>query len=105
MITKTIKIGTLDVKMAVSAGTARRYRAEFGSDMFADLAPMSSGQLDAGILEQMAYVMAKQANPDISLSFDEWLDQFGMFDLMNASTDIVELWVKNTRQNSESKKK
>jgi len=105
MITKNIKIGSKEVKMAVSAGTARRYRAEFGRDMFTDLAPMADGHVDSEVLERMAFVMAKQADPELDTSFDEWLDQFGMFELMNASAEIVGLWVINTRQGSSAKKK
>lgn len=116
---KIVRIGETDVRMKCTAATPRMYRMLFGTDIFRDiisiqgLAGEGTGSTEnqlAGIgsgteaMNQIAYAMAKQADPGIS-EFDEWLDGFGMTDILAASGEILELWGANMITNVQAKKK
>lgn len=110
-IERTIEIADKMVKMKASADTPRLYRHLFGCDLFQDMNRLNlnvkKGSLDTGnteVLENIAYAMAKQAEPKLP-PIDEWLDQFGMFDIFFASGDILNMWAANTKTASEAKKK
>lgn len=110
-IRKIIKIGGIDVDMKTSADTPRAYRHIFGRDIFQDMnrlnLNMKKGSLDTGnteVLENIAYVMAKQANPDIP-DINDWLEQFNTFDIFTASKDIISLWGINNKTMISPKKK
>ena len=112
---KTIQIGDIEVNLKCTASTPRVYRLLFGTDIFHDISKIQG--LSGGVSEQIAsvgegidtmnqiaYAMAKQADSGI-LPFDEWLDQFGMMDIMAVTGDIMELWGSNMVTNAQSKKK
>ena len=110
-ITGTVKIGDKEVKMKASADTPRLYRHTFGRDIFQDMNKlnlnMKKGSLDTGnteVLENIAYIMAKQADPDIP-EISDWLEQFNIFDIFIAGKDIFLLWAKNNKTSSAPKKK
>ena len=110
---KTIHIDGKDVKFKATAATIRNYRSLFGRDFLLDFqtlqeartknSPLSAQTLE--IFENMAYVMAKQAEPSIPDSADEWLDSFDMFSIYVVLPQIVELWQLSTLPTATSKKK
>ena len=110
---RTINIDGKDVKFKATAATIRNYRALFGRDLLLDFQTLqdarSSGeQLTADsllIFENMAYVMARQADPTIPDTADEWLDGFGIFSIYVILPQIVEMWQLSNLPLSESKKK
>lgn len=104
MIFKTIKIGDKEVRFGASADTPRQYRLLFGSDIIKDLSGLTGENIDAVVLNQVAYCMAKAANPDIE-EIDAWLDQFGLFDVIMAMPELLELWGINAQTKSKTKKK
>lgn len=58
------------------------------------------------IFEDVAYTMARHANPDIEeKTADDWLDTFDMFSILEVLPHILELWAVNTKQTAKSKKK
>lgn len=100
-----IKIGSVEVPMKASAGTPLRYRLEFGEDILIKLQQMSKENPDTEGIMKLAYVMAKQANPELKEEFMEWLDQFDYVSFLEASKEILSLWIKNSKTASKSKKK
>jgi len=116
---KIVRIGETDVRMKCTAATPRMYRMLFGTDIFRDIISIqglekagngsTESQL-AGIgsgtdaMNQIAYAMAKQADPGIP-EFDAWLDGFGMTDILAAAGEILELWGANMITGVQSKKK
>lgn len=110
---KTIRIGDVDVRLKCTAATPMAYRMQFGTDIFHDIVKIQ-GLQEAGIgegigegigtMNQIAYVMAKQADSGIP-DFGDWLDQFGMADIMGAAGDILGLWGSNMITEAKSKKK
>lgn len=104
MVFKTVVVGDKVVRFGASADTPRQYRLLFGSDMITDLAALTESNMNVEVLNQVAYCMAKAANPDIE-DFGAWLDQFGMFDIIHATPELMELWGINAKTKSTPKKK
>lgn len=116
MVEKTLTISGIEVKFKASAAVPRMYRARFGRDIFVDfqsleLAYAENANKDASnisifnleIFENIAYIMALHADPNIPESIDEWLEQFEMFSIYDIMPEIIKLW--NRNQHSESKAK
>ena len=57
--------------------------------------------LDLEIFENLAYVMARQYDPSIPDTPDEWLDQFAAMDIYHIYPQIRDLWVANTATTSQ----
>lgn len=116
-ITKNIEIDGRAVAFRASAASPRLYRARFGRDLLADLDTLieamnqgsaensSLSALDLELFEDIAYTMAKQADPGIPETPEEWLDTFEIFSIYNVLPQIVEMWQLNTLTTSEGKKK
>ena len=115
---KTIKIDGKDVTFRSTARTPRLYRMLIGRDMIRDMNKLIKAYkkkqkdedeldiIDLQIFEDVAYVMARHANPDmVEKTADEWLDGFDMFSIYEVLPPILELWAFNTQQTSKSKKK
>lgn len=110
---KTIGIDGRDVKFKTSAATPRIYRMLFGRDLIVDYQKIlddagKGGELAPESLtnfENFAYVMARQADPSVPDTPDEWLDGFGMFSIYNVLPQLVELWSQANATTSDSKKK
>lgn len=117
MIKKEIEIDGKMVPFRASATVPRLYRAQFKRDIFKDLMKLDSGLKknkkessnlpieDLEMFENVAYIMAKHADPTQPNTPEEWLDQFDTFSIYQVLPEILELWDSNIRTESESKKK
>lgn len=116
MLEKTVKIGDKEVAFRSSAAIPRLYRIKFKRDIFRDLTKLEQSYknkadnakefeiADLEIFENVAYIMALHANPDIPKTIDEWLDQFDMFSIYEILPEILELWGGNLFTNVKSRK-
>ena len=115
---KIIKIDGKEVKFRATARTPRLYRVLLGRDMIQDMNKLMKAYerkkkndddldiIDLQIFEDVAYAMARHANPDMEeKTADEWLDTFDMFSIYEVLPHILELWALNTKQTSSPKKK
>lgn len=124
---RIIRIDGKDVKFRATARTPRLYRGLVGRDMIQDMEKLKTAfnkaakvsddasdeekrdaqlsMIDLEIFENIAFVMAKHANPDITASADEWLDQFQMFSIYQILPELLKLWAINTATTSTPKKK
>lgn len=114
---KVIKVGDREVAFKATGATLRIYRQMFTRDLLVDIQSLQEAiseaqkkkkPLNASILEifeNVAYVMARQADSSIPSTPDEWLDGFDMLDIYQVLPQIVELWGVNMQTTSESKKK
>lgn len=115
---KVVEIDGKEVKFRATARTPRLYRAIIGRDMITDMNRLMKSYesktknqedldiIDLQIFEDVAYVMARHADPDIiEKTADDWLDTFDMFSVYLILPHILELWALNTQQTSQSKKK
>lgn len=115
---KIILIDGKEVKFRATARTPRLYRVLIGRDMIQDMNKLMKAYdrkkkndddldiIDLQIFEDVAYTMARHANPDMEeKTADEWLDKFDMFSIYEVLPHILELWAINTKQTSTPKKK
>ena len=116
MIERTIEISGKQVPFRSSATVPRLYRAKFKRDIFKDLTKLEKSYSkrtaegdelqidDLEIFENVAYIMAYHADPSISKTIDEWLDQFEMFSIYQVLPQILELWGENLMTDVQAKK-
>lgn len=101
---KNIEIDGKQVPFRASAAIPRIYRMKFQRDIYKDLASLEKAidsnseevsNLDLFSLEMfenIAYVMAKHADPNIPDTPEEWLDAFNTFSIYQVLPKIIELW-------------
>lgn len=117
MAVRTVEIAGKQVSFKASAAIPRIYRIKFGRDIFKDLISLrgvvkdseegevSLSNTDLEIFENVAYLMAKHADPTQPDNIDDWLDQFEMFAIYTVLPVILDLWSVNIATQVESKKK
>lgn len=117
MVKKDIQIGDMLVPFRASATVPRLYRKQFRRDIFKDLLKLeksikdneedasSVGIDDLEMFENVAYIMAKHADPSQPDTPDEWLDQFDVFSIYTILPELLELWNLNMYTESDAKKK
>ena len=115
-VVKNILIDGKEVPFKASAAIPRIYRIKFQRDIYRDLASLEKAidkeSADASNLdlfslemfENIAYVMAKHADPSIPDSPEDWLDEFNTFSIYQVLPQIIELWGLNVATDIESKK-
>ena len=115
-IVKKVEIDGKQVPFKASAAIPRIYRIKFNRDIYKDLRSLEkavgegdeeNSNLDLFSLEMfenIAYVMAKHADPNIPDTPEEWLDEFNTFSIYQVLPSIIELWGLNVQTEAESKK-
>ncbi|MBQ6905164.1 MAG: hypothetical protein IJQ27_03710 [Spirochaetia bacterium] len=112
MVEKTLTIDGKEVTFRASAAIPRLYRIWFKRDIFRDLNNLMKASQskkdfeveDLEVFENVAYCMAKHANPNLP-PIEEWLDDFQMFSIYEILGEILELWGSNMFSMEKSKKK
>lgn len=115
-MTTKIMIDGKEVPFKASAAIPRIYRIKFHRDIYKDIDTLSkavgdgneeSSHLDMFSLEMfenIAYIMAKHADPSIPDTPEEWLDEFSTFSIYQVLPEIIKLWGLNVETQVESKK-
>ena len=115
-MTKTVSIDGKDVLFKASAAIPRIYRLRFHRDIYKDLkdlnAAVGDGDPDASgldtfsleLFENIAYIMAKHADPSIPDTPEDWLDGFNTFSIYQVLPEIIQLWGLNVQTDVTSKK-
>ena len=115
-MTKTVSIDGKDVLFKASAAIPRIYRLRFHRDIYKDLkdlnAAVGDGNPDASgldtfsleLFENIAYIMAKHADPSIPDTPEDWLDGFNTFSIYQVLPEIIQLWGLNVQTDVTSKK-
>jgi len=113
---KTIDIDGKQVPFKASAAIPRIYRVKYGRDIFKDLMKLEKAlnensaedsALDLFSLEtfeNIAYLMAKHADPSLPDTAEEWLDAFSVFSIYQVLPEIISLWGLNVQTQSNAKK-
>ena len=124
---KVITIGNKEVGFRATALTPRLYRHKIGRDIIQDFSRLEKAYrkaaalpetateeerreaqlsaFDLEIFENAAYIMARQYDPTIPDSPDEWLDWFETFSIYEILPHILELWAINVATTAKPKKK
>lgn len=115
-IIKQIEIDGQQVAFKASAAIPRIYRLKFQRDIYKDLRGLEKsvgGQREEEssldlfsleMFENIAFVMAKHADPTIPDTPEEWLDGFNTFSIYQVLPKIIELWGLNTQTDAQAKK-
>ena len=113
---KKIEIDEKQVPFKASAAIPRIYRIKFHRDIYKDLDALGKAVGDGSaenssldmfsleMFENIAYIMAKHADPSIPDSPEEWLDEFSTFSIYQVLPKIIELWGLNVQTQVQSKK-
>lgn len=113
---QNIKIDGRQVPFKASAAIPRIYRMRFHRDIYKDLRQLEKSlgngteeesNLDVFSLEMfenIAFVMAKHADPAIPDTPEEWLDDFNTFSIYQILPKLIELWGLNVQTDVQSKK-
>lgn len=121
---KVIDFGGQQIPMRASALVPRLYRFKFGRDMMSDMRALQKSMEnvlkakkagddtaeltldDLTIFENVAYIMAKHADPAVPSDPEEWLDSLeGVFSIYAALPEMLELWGLNNLTTSVPVKK
>ena len=115
-LTQTIEIDGQPVKFRASAAIPRIYRLRFHRDIYKDLSLLEKSvskqdEDNSGLdlfslemFENIAYIMAKHADPSIPDTPEEWLDNFNTFSIYQVLPKLIELWGLNVQTDVQSKK-
>ncbi len=113
---QNIEIDGKQVPFRASAAIPRIYRMKFQRDIYKDLAALEKAVGDNSeevsnldmfsleMFENIAYIMAKHADPGIPDTPEEWLDEFNTFSIYQVLPKIIELWGLNVKVDVEAKK-
>lgn len=113
---KKIEIDGKAVAFKASAAIPRIYRIKFQRDIYKDLSVLEKSIGDGDpekssldlfsleMFENIAYVMAKHADPSIPDNPEDWLDEFNTFSIYQVLPKLIELWGMNIRTDVEAKK-
>ena len=113
---RNIEIDGKQVPFKASAAIPRIYRMKFQRDIYKDLKALEksvgnssedNSNLDMFSLEMfenIAFVMAKHADPKIPNTPEEWLDSFNTFSIYQVLPQLIELWGLNVKTDVDSKK-
>lgn len=110
---KKITVSGKEIGMRADALIPRLYRAKFGRDIIQDLKQLAASKENGGytipdltVFEDIAYIMAKHADPELPDTPDEWLETIdGAFSIYEAVPQILELWQANNQTTSTPRKK
>lgn len=115
MVKREIEIDGRMVTFKASAALPRIYRAKFHRDIFKDLVQLGHainrakpGDVpinDLEMFENVAYIMAKFADPSQPETPEAWLDQFDTLSIYEVLPQILDLWNLNVHTDVEAKKK
>ena len=113
---QNIEIDGKQVPFRASAAIPRIYRMKFQRDIYKDLAALEKAvgnnteevsnldMFSLEMFENIAYIMAKHADPGIPDTPEEWLDEFNTFSIYQVLPKIIELWGLNVKVDVEAKK-
>ena len=97
MLMRTVEIDGKQVPFRASAAIPRIYRIKFHRDIYKDLSALEKAIGDGNenasnldmfsleMFENIAYIMAKHADPSIPDTPEEWLDGFNTFSIYRCS--------------------
>ena len=115
-IKKTITVDGIEVPFKASAAVPRLYRIKFRRDIYKDFASLQTSVQEGDeegstldiesleVFENIAYIMAKHADPVVPASPDEWLEQFNTFSIYEILPQLIDLWGLNVETQVKSKK-
>ena len=115
-VRRNIEIDGKEVAFKASAAIPRIYRLKFQWDIYKDIAQLEKSLGDnteeesnldlfsLEMFENIAFIMAKHADPSIPDEVEDWLDEFNTFSIYQVLPQLIELWGMNIKTDAEAKK-
>ena len=115
-VRRTIEIDGKEVAFKASAAIPRIYRLKFQRDIYKDISMLEKSLGDNSeeesnldlfsleMFENIAFIMAKHADPSIPDEVEDWLDEFNTFSIYQVLPQLIELWGMNIKTDAEAKK-
>ena len=115
-VRRNIEIDGKEVAFKASAAIPRIYRLKFQRDIYKDIAQLEKSLGDnteeesnldlfsLEMFENIAFIMAKHADPSIPDEVEDWLDEFNTFTIYQVLPQLIELWGMNIKTDAEAKK-
>ena len=115
-VRRNIEIDGKEVAFKASAAIPRIYRLKFQRDIYKDISLLEKSLGDnteeesnldlfsLEMFENIAFIMAKHADPSIPDEVEDWLDEFNTFSLYQVLPQLIELWGMNIKTDAEAKK-
>ena len=115
-VRRNIEIDGKEVAFKASAAIPRIYRLKFQRDIYKDIAQLEKSLGDnteeesnldlfsLEMFENIAFIMAKHADPSIPAEVEDWLDEFNTFSIYQVLPQLIELWGMNIKTDAEAKK-
>ena len=106
-VRRNIEIDGKEVAFKASAAIPRIYRLKFQRDIYKDIAQLEKSLGDnteeesnldlfsLEMFENIAFIMAKHADPSIPDEVEDWLDEFNTFSIYQVLPQLIELWGMN----------
>ena len=117
MLKRDIEVDGKLVPFRASATITLVYNGDNSTEIFKDLMKLGKSVKnvnkessdipldDLEMFENVAYIMAKHADPEQPDNVEEWLDQFSTFSIYEVLPKILELWNLNIQTDVKAKKK
>ena len=115
-VRRNIEIDGKEVAFKASAAIPRIYRLKFQRDIYKDIAQLEKSLGDnteeesnldlfsLEMFENIAFIMAKHADPSIPDEVEDWLDEVNTFSIYQVLPQLIELWGMNIKTDAEAKK-
>lgn len=115
-VRRAIEIDGKEVAFKASAAIPRIYRLKFQRDIYKDISLLEKSLGDnleeesnldlfsLEMFENIAFIMAKHADPSIPDEVEDWLDEFNTFSIYQVLPQLIELWGMNIKTDAEAKK-
>ena len=115
-IVRKIEIDGKEVAFKASAAIPRIYRLKFHRDIYKDISMLEKSLGDNSeeesnldlfsleMFENIAFIMAKHADPSIPDEVEDWLDEFNTFSIYQVLPQLIELLGMNIKTDAEAKK-
>lgn len=119
--TRTVIIDGQEIPMRISGATVIYYKNEFHKDFFNQMSKLDDSQVNfdengnpvsmtipeeaVETLLEIGYVMAKQGNPKMKVSFIEWLDSFSFEAITSTALSEIAMMIRGDQSTIEEPKK
>lgn len=115
-LSKTIVIDGKEIPFKASAAIPHLYRIKFQRDIYKDLSLLqknlkngdeensSLDMVSLELFENIAFIMAKYADPNIPDTVEGWLDGFNTFSIYKILPQLIDLWGLNVETEVNAKK-
>ena len=109
----SIEIKGITYNLKASAGTVMRYRYMFAADLLTDISKLEieafkDGKINpdtVAVAERIAYIMCRDANPDIEVTLEEWLEDKVPTFVYEILPAVIRVWRGNSVTVEKPKKK